>query len=113
MKFYVSLRATKWMAAKEEARSRVKDLATIFGSESTVRQSKKSVSLQRWFLDLERQIDEQLTLDSPKASAGIAAQITEALTSAEYLDKLESNWQVKQLMSETKAHLKRLIRCGH
>ena len=80
MKFYVSLRATIWMAAKEEARSRVKDLATIFGSESTVRQFKKSVSLQRWFLDLERQIDEQLTLDSPKASAGIAAQITEALT---------------------------------
>ena len=53
-----------------------------------------------------------MKLDSPGGSAGTAAQIIEVLTNAEYLDKLEANWQVKQLMSETKAHLKRLIRIG-
>ena len=63
-------------------------------SEPSVRLSKKSHSLQRWFEDLESQICEQLTLDNPGGSAGTAAQIIEALASAEYLDKLEANWQV-------------------
>ena len=66
----------------------------MISTESGGRLSKKSQSLQHWFEDLERQITDQLKFDSPGGSSGTAAQIIEVLTSAEYLDKLEANWQV-------------------
>jgi len=120
-------REENWRLAKAEAVSRLKDLAIIFsgaadsstaasaaGATSPILQLRvsKSQSLHKWFLDLEKQLEQMSLENHASVSAGTAAQIIEALSSAEYLDRLDANWQVKQLMSETRGLLKQMIRMG-
>ena len=102
----------KWNLAKEEAKTRIQELATMFGNEGGgVSRVVKSQSLQNWFTELEKQLD-NLNFDNQTSSSGTTAQIIEALSSAEHLDRLDANWQVKQLMSETRGFLKQIIRVG-
>lgn len=107
---YKNLLAEKdnaWDALKTECYESLVELSEVFSGTKPLTRIQKNENLQRWFLEISKQVD-SLEKDSTASSRKII-QLIQALEEVQEFHQLESNMQVIQFLSETRKHLHQMI----
>lgn len=101
-------RESRYGKYKTECESRMQDLSEAFSGTQPLMRIEKNENLQKWFLDIKREI-EALEFSSANKSGRKLVQMVRALEEVQTYHNLESNMQVKQLLHETRDYLRQMI----
>lgn len=99
---------TKWDELKKESYNSLVELSEVFSGAKPLTRIEKNANLQRWFLEISKQVD-SLEKESSASSRKIV-QLIQALEEVQEFHQLENNMQVIQFLSETRKFLHQMIR---
>ncbi|KAL3276150.1 hypothetical protein HHI36_020869 [Cryptolaemus montrouzieri] len=97
----------QWTTLKNESYKSVVELSEVFSGNKPLSRIKKNENLERWFLEISKQID-SLTMDNLSSSRK-TVQLIQALEEVQEFHQLESNMQIIQFLSETRQYLNQMI----
>jgi WASH complex subunit strumpellin len=102
-------RQSVWAEDKSQAAIRMKELSDYFsGNRPLTRGIQKNEQYERWFLEMENQINSMNFDDAGSASRKIQMLI-QALDDIEQYHQIEGNLQIKQFLQETKDYMRHMV----
>lgn len=102
-------RTDSWNSLKEEAASRLLELAEVFGGAQKLHRIQPNKNLEKWLRQRGAQI-KQLEVGEPAVSSRLAVQLIQALEDAADYHQLGANLQVTQYLGEVRTGLHQLVR---
>ncbi|KAK9877977.1 hypothetical protein WA026_020192 [Henosepilachna vigintioctopunctata] len=97
----------QWNELKNESFKSIIELSEVFSGNKPLSRIKKNKNLEKWFLEISKQID-SLVIDDINSSRKIV-QLIQALEEVQEFHQLESNMQIIQFLGETRQHLNQMI----
>lgn len=101
-------RKSYWDACLEECISRLKELSDYFSGQKALSRVKKDERLQKWFSDLNDQV-ETLDLENSIVASRKIINIINALQNVQQFHQIDNNLQITQFISDTSTYLNRMI----
>lgn len=98
----------RWDELKKESYTSLVELSDAFSGTKPLTRIKKNTDLQRWFLEISKQVD-SLEKENTASSRKIV-QLIQALEEVQEFHQLDSNMQVIQYLTETRKYLHQMIR---
>ena len=87
----------------------MKELADYFsGNRPLTRGVQKNENYERWFLEMENQIN-SMNFDDAGSSSRKIQMLIQALDDVEQYHQIEGNLQIKQFLQETKDYMRHMV----
>uniref|UniRef100_A0A1B6MUI7 WASH complex subunit strumpellin n=2 Tax=Graphocephala atropunctata TaxID=36148 RepID=A0A1B6MUI7_9HEMI len=102
-------REEKWGKCRREAEERMAELAEVFSGTKPLTRVDKNENLQKWFVDMGKQIN-SLTIDEPTTSGRKIIQLIQAIDEVQEFHQLNHNLQVRQFLLDTRTFLHQMVR---
>ncbi|XP_054285996.1 WASH complex subunit 5-like isoform X1 [Macrosteles quadrilineatus] len=102
-------REEKWSKCKQEAGERMAELAEVFSGTKPLTRVDKNDNLQKWFLDINKQIS-SLNIEEPTISGRKIVQLIQALDEVQEFHQLNHNLQVRQFLVDSRNYLHQMVR---
>jgi len=103
----ISEKDSQWDSLKDVCQQNLKELAEVFGGAKALSRIKKNSDLERWFLEIAKQVENLSRDDS--GSVRKLVQLIQALEEVQEYHQLGNHMQVVQFLSETRRDLDQMI----
>ncbi|XP_022909938.2 WASH complex subunit 5 [Onthophagus taurus] len=103
----LSEKEQNWEDLKKESYNSLIELSEVFGGTKPLTRVEKNPSLNKWFLEIAKQVESLIQSDN--ASARKLIQLIQALEEVQEYHQLDAHMQIVQFLSETRKYLNQMI----